>query len=82
MRLDGLKAVASSPARLASAIGFFRDRSILTFGMVNDQGTDCASNAVADMRKCLITGNGGAYIPIRTATPADVAAASRSAAAS
>jgi hypothetical protein len=68
---------AAYPARLASAIGFFRDRRILTFGMVNDQATDCAANNVADMRKCVITGNGGAYIPIRTATPADVAAAMR-----
>jgi len=68
---------ATYPARLAAATAFFRDRGILTFGMVNDQGTDCARNTVADMRKCLITGNGGAYIPIRTAAPADVAAAMR-----
>lgn len=64
-------------ARLAAATAFYRDRGILTFGMVNDQGSNCASNVVADMRKCLITGNGGAYIPMRNATPADVAAAMR-----
>jgi hypothetical protein len=74
---DAARWGAAYPARLASAIGFFRDNRILTFGMVNDQGTDCARNTVADMRKCLITGNGGAYIPIRTATPSDVAAAMR-----
>lgn len=61
--------------RLARAVAFFRSRQVLTFGMVNDQRTACAANDARDMRKCLITGNGGAYIPIATATPADVQAA-------
>jgi hypothetical protein len=63
--------------RLRNVITFFRSSQILTFGMVNDQSTDCARNNVHDMRKCVITGNGGAYIPIARATPADVAAAMR-----
>lgn len=63
--------------RLRSAIAFFRTRGILTFGLVNDQRTDCAANVASDMRKCLITGNGGAYIPITSAAAADVASAMR-----
>jgi hypothetical protein len=68
---------ATYEARLASAIAFFRSRNVLTFGMVNDQRTACSTNAVGDFRKCLITGNGGAYIPITGSTPADVSAAMR-----
>ena len=63
--------------RLRNAIAFFHTRNILTFGLVNDQRTDCATAGAPDMRKCLITGNGGAYIPISAATSADVAAAMR-----
>lgn len=63
--------------RLRRAIDFFHSRDILTFGLVNDQRMNCATATAADMRKCLITGNGGAYIPISSATSADVAAAMR-----
>jgi hypothetical protein len=56
------------PERLANAIEFYRSRRILTFGMVNDQGTVCATPDVRDFRRCLILGNGGAYIPIRGRT--------------
>jgi hypothetical protein len=66
---------ATYAARLQSVVRYFRERNILTFGMVNDQGTDCARAVDTDMRRCVILGNGGAYIPIRTATPAEVAAA-------
>ncbi len=65
------------PERLRRAIDFYRSRNILTFGLVNDQRMDCSTATAADMRKCLITGNGGAYIPITAATSTDVAAAMR-----
>ncbi len=73
--LDTARWGATYPARLQSATAFYRTRNVLTFGLVNDARTDCAANDVRDFRKCLILGNGGAYIPIATATGADIQAA-------
>ncbi len=73
--LDRTRWGATYLDRLRRAVEFYRSRNVLTFGMVNDQQTDCAAGDARDMRRCLILGNGGAYVPIVGSTPADVAAA-------
>ncbi len=68
---------ATYPLQLAAAINFFRTNRILTFGLVNTVAgvPMCDMTRSADMRRCVILGAGGAWIPIGTATDADVAAA-------
>jgi hypothetical protein len=59
--------------RIASAVNYYAERSVLTFGLVNDFGGMCPARE--DFPKCTILGNGGAFIPITTATDAEVTAA-------
>jgi len=73
--LDTARWGADYAARMRNATEFFRSRGALTFGLVNDANTQCATNDVRDFRKCLILGNGGAYIPINRASGADIQAA-------
>ena len=54
---------------------FFRTAGVRTFGLVNDFGTPCARGDQRDLPKCAILANGGAFIPITTATDAEVTAA-------
>ncbi|MEZ4409725.1 MAG: hypothetical protein R3A52_25120 [Polyangiales bacterium] len=62
-------------ASLGNIIDYFRRNSILTFGLVPRSTTPCSNNAVADLPRCVIEGNGGAVIPINTATDAEIAVA-------
>jgi len=65
-------------ATLNNIITYFRRNNILTFGMVPTNATPCVNGAmanVADLPRCVIEGNGGAVIPITTATAAEVDAA-------
>jgi hypothetical protein len=73
--LDTARWGVDYPARIRAATEFFRSRGALTFGLVNDANTQCAANDARDSRKCLVLGNGGAYIPIATADAADIQAA-------
>jgi hypothetical protein len=66
---------ADYPTRLRTIIDFYRRNEILTFGLILDGRTDCAVPNVVDLPKCVILGNGGAFIPITTATDAEVSAA-------
>lgn len=56
--------------RIMSATQFYADREVLTFGLVRDFGEMCP--AQRDFPKCTIAGNGGAFIPITTATDDEV----------
>jgi len=56
--------------RIMSATQFYADREVLTFGLVRDFGETCP--AQRDFPKCTILGNGGAFIPITTATDDEV----------
>ena len=60
---------------LANIIGYFQRNSVLTFGLIADMGTMCTAAAVSDLPKCVILGNGGAFIPITTALQAEIDAA-------
>jgi len=62
----------SYPDRLRSMLAFLRSQRIQTFGLVADFRTDCANPNVQDFPKCVILGNGGAFIPITTATDTEV----------
>jgi len=64
-------------ARLASATNYFRTNNSLTFGMVNtpNPAVMCVPATSADMRRCVIVQNGGAYLDIARATDADATAA-------
>jgi len=73
--LDTARWGADYPTRVRNATEFYRSRNVLTFGLVNDARTQCSANDARDFRKCLILGNGGAYIPIATATAGDIQAA-------
>jgi hypothetical protein len=67
---------ATYPERLANAVSYFRTHNIQTFGLVNASGAGmCDPTRPADMRRCVIVQNGGAYMVIGSATDADVAAA-------
>jgi hypothetical protein len=66
---------ADYPTRLRTIIDFYRRNEILTFGLIADARTDCATPSVNDLPKCVIQGNGGAFIPITTATDAEISAA-------
>ncbi len=66
---------AYSAATLNNIIDYFRRNNILTFGLVPRSTTACTAAAVADLPRCVIEGNGGAVIPINTATDAEIGAA-------
>jgi hypothetical protein len=66
---------AYSTTALNNIIAYFRRNNILTFGLLPVSATPCTSAAVADLPRCVVEGNGGATIPIATATDAEVAAA-------
>ncbi|MEZ4409724.1 MAG: hypothetical protein R3A52_25115 [Polyangiales bacterium] len=61
--------------QLGTITEFFQTASVRTFGMVNDFGTSCSRGDQRDLPKCVILANGGAFIPITTATDAEVTAA-------
>lgn len=62
-------------ATLGNIISYFRRNQIMTFGLVPSLPGSCAQPSVRDLPRCVIEGNGGAVIPITTATDAEVAAA-------
>lgn len=66
---------SSYTARLHNVGTFYHDNNIATFGLVNDYRTVCSAENVQDMPKCVILNNGGSFIPITTATDAEVSAA-------
>lgn len=55
--------------------GYFRRNQILTFGLVPRRTTACTAYDVYDLPRCVIEANGGAVIPIATATDPEVDAA-------
>ena len=74
--LDTARWGTGYPAHLASAVQWFQSHHIIPFGLVNHTATPtCSMTDPRDMRRCVILGAGGAWIPIDTATDADVAAA-------
>ncbi len=60
---------------LGNIIEYFHREEILTFGLLPVSATPCSTAAVADLPRCVVEGNGGAVIPITTATDAEVSAA-------
>lgn len=62
-------------ATIDNIVGYFRRNMILTFGLVPVRATTCSSFQVYDLPRCVIEGNGGAVIPIATATDPEIAAA-------
>jgi hypothetical protein len=66
---------ATYPERLRGMLEFLHARRIQTYGLVADYRTNCAMPNVQDFPKCVILGNGGAFIPITTATDAEVMSA-------
>ncbi|MEI8258775.1 MAG: hypothetical protein WCJ30_24155, partial [Deltaproteobacteria bacterium] len=53
------------PMRLANAINFYRTNHIMALGLVNTTAApSCDMTAPQDMRRCVILGSGGAWIPI------------------
>lgn len=64
---------------LANIVAYFRRHEILTFGLVPVSMNRCSGAGVtpnvADLPRCVIEENGGAVIPIRTATDPEIAAA-------
>lgn len=60
---------------LGNIVDYFHRNQILTFGLVPRSATACASHNVYDLPRCVIEGNGGAVIPITTATDAEVSVA-------
>jgi hypothetical protein len=67
---------------LANIIGYFNRSDsaiprepILTFGLLPVSTRACSDANVADLPRCVVEGNGGAVIPITTATDAEVSAA-------
>jgi hypothetical protein len=65
---------ATPDARVQRAAQWFRDRGFLTFGLADVFETRRCPNVV-NFVPCLTTLNGGAYIPLSTATDAEVSAA-------
>lgn len=74
-RRDAARWGADYPARLRGVVEFFQRNEIQTYGLVADYRTACAVPDVRDMPRCVILNNGGAFIPISTATDPEVAAA-------
>jgi hypothetical protein len=66
---------AYNPATLQNIVNYFRRHTILTFGLVPRSTTPCSAAAVADLPRCVVEGNGGAVIPITTATDPEIDAA-------
>ena len=77
---------AAYPTALPNIVAYFRRNSILTFGLVSNTGgagalaagaapVACSMNRPADLPRCVIEGNRGAYIPIATATDSEVSSA-------
>jgi hypothetical protein len=71
---------------LPNVVSYFQRNRILTFGLVSNTGgsgalpvggspVPCSANREVDLPRCVIEGNRGAYIPIATATDAEVSAA-------
>ncbi len=60
---------------LANISAYFRRNMILTFGLLPVSATPCATAAVFDLPRCVVEGNGGAVIPITTATDPEISAA-------
>jgi hypothetical protein len=66
---------AYNPATLQNIVNYFRRHTILTFGLVPRSTTPCSAAAVVDLPRCVVEGNGGAVIPITTATDPEIDAA-------
>ncbi len=60
---------------LSNIIAYFRRNMVLTFGLLPLTATPCSSAAVFDLPRCVVEGNGGAIIPIATATDPEISAA-------
>lgn len=64
---------------LANIVGYFRRHEILTFGLVPTSRNACSGPGVTpnvnDLPRCVIEENGGAVIPITTATDPEIEAA-------
>lgn len=60
---------------LQNIVNYFRRHMILTFGLVPRSTTPCSSAAVVDLPRCVVEGNGGAVIPIQTASDPEIDAA-------
>jgi len=60
---------------LQNIANYFRRNMILTFGLVPLRTTPCTALDVYDLPRCAIEANGGAVIPIATATDPEVDAA-------
>ncbi|MFO0604537.1 MAG: hypothetical protein U0324_15250 [Polyangiales bacterium] len=84
--MTGMTWGASYAAGLPNIISYFRRNNVLTFGLVSNTGgagalaagatpVPCSMGREADLPRCVIEGNRGAYIPIATATDAEVSAA-------
>jgi hypothetical protein len=67
---------AWNAATLGNIVAYFRRNGILTFGLLPLRSTiPCDRFDVYDLPRCVVEGNGGAVIPIATATDAEVGAA-------
>jgi hypothetical protein len=60
---------------LETITSYFRRNEILTFGMLPDWGRPCSRYPIGDLPRCIVERNGGAFIPITTATQAEVTSA-------
>lgn len=68
-----------SAATLSNIVTYFKDNQIQTYGMVplNNVTTPraCSANNAADVTRCIIEGNGGAWVDVNNATDQQVQAA-------
>jgi hypothetical protein len=72
----GTSGAAYSATAQNNIIDDFRRNNILTFGLLPRTATlSCATAPVNELPRCVVEGNGGAVIPIATATDAEVAVA-------
>jgi len=66
---------AYNATTISNIAGYFRRNMVLTFGLVPRRTTACTALDVYDLPRCVIEANGGAVIPIATATDPEVDAA-------
>ncbi|MBL8683509.1 MAG: VWA domain-containing protein [Myxococcales bacterium] len=72
----GTAGAAYSLTAQNNIIDYFRRNNILTFGLLPRTATlACSTAPVNELPRCVVEGNGGAVIPIATATDAEVAVA-------
>jgi hypothetical protein len=71
----GTRGAAYTVTAQNNIIDYFRRNNILTFGLLPRTAVSCATAPVAELPRCVVEGNGGAVIPIATATDAEVAVA-------